>query len=207
MAAWSTLCPCWLGWVRPLTFPSRALPWVLVGSHGRLLCPSRAHAAGEVMPVQCGLQTITDCRRVWGSLPSTSTIQHSSAWVSLGFLFVFPHHLSLFQACLLLPADSSQPSANLLIFSLVHLGFLWPSPLHTPLSQFLRVSRWRGARCTLKEGRKHPERPMMSLAHPVPMTAGKSVFCPSFHRETRSTCSVLCCQQSTNHLSEVYNLA
>lgn len=101
------------------------------------------------------------------------------------FFLSFPitFNLSLFQAWLLLPGDLSQPSANVLIFSLVHLGFLWPSPSHTPLPQFLRISKWRGVWCTLKEGRKHPERSMRSLVHPVPMTAGKCVFHPSFHRE------------------------
>lgn len=131
--------------------------------------------------------------RGWGGLFPTPLQRSSLLSESLQACFFLSlpitFSLSLFQAGLLLPADFSQPSANLLIFSLVHLRFLWSSPPHIPLPQFLRVSKWRGVRCTLKEGRKHPERPMMSLAHPVPMTAGKCVFRPSFHRETRSSWS------------------
>lgn len=111
----------------------------------------------------------------------SSSILHESLQACFFLTLPITFSLSLFQACLLLSADFSQPSANVLIFLLVHLRFLWPSPPHTPLPQFLRVSKWTGEWCTLKEGRKHPERSMMRLVHPVPMTAGNCVFHTSFH--------------------------
>lgn len=75
------------------------------------------------MPVQCVLQTIADSRRmvaprVWGSLPNTIAKKQSSESLQACFFLSLPitFSLSLFQAGLLLPADFSQPSANLLIF-------------------------------------------------------------------------------------------
>lgn len=125
------------------------------------------------------------------------------------FLFVFPLRLqsgtvsglsspvwwflsALSHRADFLPSSSQIPLA---------LPSTYPSP-SVPQNQQME-------RCmaTLKEGRKHPERSMMSTVHPVPMTAGKCVFCFSFHRETHYVLRVVCCQPSTNHFSEVCNLA